>query len=168
LDYANKLGTNESAKLFDVCRISHLLKRKTDQVSGGEKQRIALARLLVGSPRLLLLDEPFSNMDPIHKSMLKAVLQDISDQLQITCLLTSHDPLDTLSWADEIGVMQRGELIQKGPPAEVYHQPKNEYIAGLFGTYNLFDEGAAAILPALRNMHQVSGRYFARPEQFRI
>jgi ABC-type sulfate/molybdate transport systems ATPase subunit len=168
LDYANKLGPDESAKLFDVCRISHLLKRKTDQVSGGEKQRIALARLLVGSPKLLLLDEPFSNMDPIHKNILKSVLQDISDQLQITCLLTSHDPLDTISWADEIGVMQKGEIIQKGTPAEIYHQPVSEYIAGLFGTYNLFDKETAALLPALQNMHQVNGRYFARPEQFRI
>jgi ABC-type Fe3+/spermidine/putrescine transport system ATPase subunit len=154
--------------LFEVCRITHLLKRKTDQLSGGEKQRIALARLLVGSPRLLLLDEPFSNMDPIHKNLLKSVLQDISEQLQITCMLTSHDPMDTLSWADEIWVMWKGLFIQKGTPVSVYHQPINEYAAGLFGSYNLFTEAETDIFPGLRGLPRQDGQVFTRPEQFRI
>jgi ABC-type sugar transport system ATPase subunit len=126
----------EAKKIFDICRISHLLKRKTNQLSGGEKQRIALCRLLVKYPKLLVLDEPFSNLDPIHKNTLKAVLEDISARLQITCLLASHDPQDTLSWADEIIVMKEGRIMQQGTPGEIYHHPVNKYVAGMFGKYN--------------------------------
>lgn len=135
LEYANKLPVAQAQALYDVCRISHLVKRRTDQLSGGEKQRIALARLLVGSPKLLLLDEPYSNLDPIHKQILKSVITDISEKLSVTCLLTSHDPMDTLSWADEIIVLKDGIILQKGTPQEIYHQPVDEYVAGLFSNH---------------------------------
>lgn len=168
LEYANQLNEAEAQKLFAVCRISHLLKRKVEQVSGGEKQRIALARLLVGSPKLLLLDEPFSNLDPGHKRMLKSVLNDIGERLQITCVLTSHDPMDTLSWADEILVMQNGQIIQKGSPLDIYHDPSNEYIAGLFGSYTIFNTDEASLFPGLKKKNMDATHFFTRPEQFTI
>jgi iron(III) transport system ATP-binding protein len=140
LAYANQLTDEEAQKIFEVCRITAFLKRKTHQVSGGEKQRIALARLLVGAPRLLLLDEPYSNLDLIHKGILKAVVQDIGDRLGLTVLLVSHDPLDTLPWADRILVMRAGAIVQAGTPAEVYHCPADEYVGGLFGDYNLLPQ----------------------------
>jgi len=87
-----KVDEKIAIQLFEICRISHLLERKTDQLSGGEKQRIALCMLLVKAPGMLLLDEPFSNLDPIHTEILKVVLDDITTTLKITCLLTSHDP----------------------------------------------------------------------------
>ena len=93
--------------------------------------------LLVKSPKLLVLDEPFSNLDPIHRNTLKAVLEDITGRLQITCLLASHDPDDTLSWADKIVVMKEGRIVQLGTPKEIYYEPVNKYVAGMFGTYNL-------------------------------
>ncbi|MES2332418.1 MAG: ABC transporter ATP-binding protein [Bacteroidota bacterium] len=164
LEYANKLSESEAETIFAVCRIDHLVKRKVDQLSGGEKQRIALARLLVGSPKLLLLDEPFSNMDPGHKSILKSVLNDIGERLEITCILTSHDPMDTLSWADEIIVMRAGTIIQKNSPANIYHHPVNEYAAGLFGSYNLLTVSELAYFPGLDH----DGELFIRPEQFQI
>lgn len=135
--FQNKLSDEESAKLFEICRIDDLMKRSTNQLSGGEKQRIALSMLLTKSPKMLILDEPFSNLDPIHTEILKAVLEDVTERLQITCLLTSHDPNDTLSWADEIIVMKHGKIVQKETPELVYHQPMNEYVAGMFGRYNL-------------------------------
>lgn len=168
LEYANQLSEPEAQKLFAVCRINHLLKRKVEQVSGGEKQRIALARLLVGSPKLLLLDEPFSNLDPGHKRMLKSVLNDIGERLQITCILTSHDPMDTLSWADEILVMQNGQIIQKGSPLDIYHDPFNEYIAGLFGSYTIFNLDEASLFPGLKKKNMDATHFFTRPEQFTI
>jgi ABC-type sugar transport system ATPase subunit len=139
LQYANILPEKEARTLFEVCRIGHLLQRKTDQLSGGERQRIALAKLLTTSPRLLLLDEPFSNLDPLHRNNLKSVIRDIGGRLKITCLLVSHDPMDTLPWADRVLVLQEGRLVQEGSARQVYRQPVNEYVAGLFGKYNVID-----------------------------
>jgi iron(III) transport system ATP-binding protein len=139
LEYANELPEEDAQDLFRVCQIDHLMKRKTHQLSGGERQRIALAKLLISSPRLLLLDEPFSNLDMIHKDVLKTVIGDIGHRLDITCMLVSHDPLDTLSWADELVVLLDGKIVQQGSPTEVYRTPVDEYVAGLFGKYNLIE-----------------------------
>ena len=142
--FGNNLSDEEAATLFEICQIDNLMKRKTDQLSGGEKQRIALCMLLIKSPKMLILDEPFSNLDPIHTEILKAVIEDITERLKITCLLTSHDPNDTLSWADEIIVMKKGKIIQQGAPEIIYHQPVDEYVAGMFGRYNLITSEQAA------------------------
>lgn len=152
LSYANKLSDEDAQALYKITQIDHFLKRKNDQLSGGEKQRIALARLLVTAPRLLILDEPFSNLDLIHKNTLKSVIHDIGEKLKISCLLVSHDPLDTLSWADEILVMRDGAVVQQGTPEQIYQQPVNEYVAGLFGKYNLIGPK----------------QQFVRPESFKI
>ena len=159
-----KVDEEAAKELFEICRIHHLLERRTDQLSGGEKQRIALCMLLVKHPKLLVLDEPFSNLDPIHKNTLKAVLEDITERLQITCLLTSHDPHDTLSWANEIIVMKEGKVIQQGNPETIYHQPANEYVAGLFGRYNLLKPEQAALFGIKANGKDV----MIRPEEFII
>ena len=168
LEYANKLPEQEAQLLYAICRISHLVKRRTDQLSGGEKQRIALARLLVGAPKLLLLDEPFSNLDPIHKQILKSVIKDISEKLSITCLLTSHDPLDTLSWADEIMILKEGKIVQKGTPVEVYRHPLTEYAAGLLGNYYLLLGELFEMLTGLPETHLQGKQLFVRPEDFII
>ena len=135
LGYANILPEDDANVLYAICRIEHLLKRRTDQLSGGERQRIALAKLLISKPRLLLLDEPFSNLDLGHKNILKSVIQDLGDQLEMTFMMVSHDPVDTLPWADKILVLRDGQLVQQGSPQAVYTQPMDEYAAGLFGTY---------------------------------
>ncbi|WP_143305787.1 ABC transporter ATP-binding protein [Chitinophaga vietnamensis] len=166
LDRDNKLIDEDAAKIYDICRISHLLKRKNDQLSGGERQRVALARLLTMVPRLLVLDEPFSNLDMIHKSILKSVIEDIGKELQLTVLLTSHDPQDVLSWADDIIVMQQGSIIQQGTPQQVYNQPVNEYAAALFGKYNLLKPAAAK---AFKEVLPLNGKQlFVRPEQLQL
>jgi iron(III) transport system ATP-binding protein len=168
LEMGTRLPQSEADTLFEVCRISHLLARKTHQLSGGEKQRIALARLLAGSPRLLLLDEPFSNLDPIHKQILKQVLEELSSRLAISCILTSHDPLDTLSWADELLIMQSGKLVQQGAPAVLYHHPVNEYVAGLLGSYVLLNADEWRVLGGSSGTPLLGDRYLLRPEQFFI
>ncbi|GAB3290402.1 ABC transporter ATP-binding protein [Hymenobacter tenuis] len=170
LRYANKLSVPALDNLYDVCRIRHLAQRRTDQLSGGERQRIALARLLLSSPRLLLLDEPFSNLDLGHKQILKAVIQDIGEQLHITCTLISHDPLDTLSWADELLVMQRGQIIQRGTPRHIYTQPVSPYAAALFGDYNLVEPGPLlGALTAQAGLKPKRGkRLLIRPEMLTL
>ena len=168
LDMANKLSDTAAAAIYEVCRITHLLKRKTDELSGGERQRIALAGLLTTSPKLLLLDEPFSNLDPIHKSLLKAVIEDIGDKLQITCILASHDPVDTLSWADEILVLKDGLLLQEGTPAAIYSQPVDAYVAGLFGTYNYIPRERIFALFSIVIDKPVGKELLIRPENFKL
>jgi len=167
LEMANKIPDEEAELIFEVCQIKHLLKRRTDQLSGGEKQRIATARLLITSPELLLLDEPFSNLDMVHKKVLKSVINDISEKLKITCIMISHDPLDTLPWADEIVVMKDGEIIQTGTPVQIYRQPVSEYVAGLFGSYNLLTQRTASSFSLTTNAAG-DKKVFTRPEDFKI
>ncbi|RDV16250.1 ABC transporter ATP-binding protein [Pontibacter diazotrophicus] len=168
LRYANTLPAEDAETLYGICRINHLLSRRTDHLSGGEKQRIALAKLLISSPKLLLLDEPYSNLDAVHKNILKSVIREIGERLEITCILTSHDPLDTLSWADEILVMKNGQMLQKGTPEQIYRQPVNEYVAALFGSYNLIPPAQAAAFSKLPGIKPNNKQMLIRPESFRI
>jgi ABC-type sugar transport system ATPase subunit len=139
LEYANKLANKKAESIYKVCQVDHLLKRRTDQLSGGERQRVALARLLTTSPGLLLLDEPFSNLDALHKQTIKQVIDEVSATLKITCIIVSHDANDILPWAHKVLVLRDGELVQQGKPASIYEQPVNEYVAALFGDYQLLD-----------------------------
>ena len=166
LSYANELTQAAADTLYKVCRIDHLLSRRTDQLSGGERQRIALARLLIGSPRLLLLDEPFSNLDAWHKQLVKSVVHDISATLGISCIMVSHDAIDILSWADTILALQAGSIVQQGTPEQLYHEPVDEYCAGLFGGYNLLNVQDAALVNATVAVEPGEKRLLVRPEQF--
>ncbi|MGN6604702.1 MAG: ABC transporter ATP-binding protein [Ginsengibacter sp.] len=158
-----KMDEHEAKRLFEICRIDHLLEYRTNQLSGGEKQRIALCMLLVKYPKLLVLDEPFSNLDPINKNILKSVLEDVTSRLQITCLLASHDPNDTLSWADEIIVIKEGKIVQSDKPSIIYNQPVDTYVAGMFGKYNLLSPAQASCFGINSNEDLI-----LRPEDFRI
>lgn len=164
LEYAKSIPAKDADAIFSVCQIDHLLHRKTDRLSGGEKQRIAIARLLIGKPTLLLLDEPYTNLDMVVKGILKKVIDDIGKKLRITCIMVSHDPADTLAWADEIMVLKDGSVMQHGTPQQIYREPANEYVAGLFGTYNPLTISHQKILGV---RHPTRDR-LARPEEFRI
>ncbi len=168
LEMANKMHPSEANNIYKVCKIEHLLQRKSNELSGGEKQRIVLASLLSTAPKLLLLDEPFSNLDMVHKQIMKQVIVDIGNQLQITCMLISHEPTDVLSWADTVLIMQNGQLIQQGNAQQVYTQPINMYAAGLLGLYNLIDTANAAGFGSLPNNTPMAKQMLLRPEQIRI
>jgi ABC-type sulfate/molybdate transport systems ATPase subunit len=162
LSYANHLSVREAERLFKFCHIDQLLKRKTNELSGGERQRIALCRLLLTKPKLLLLDEPFSNLDMVLKGILKSVIEAIGEKLKITCLLVSHDPDDTLSWADQILVMKSGKIIQHGSPEKIYREPLNAYVAGLFGKFS-------ELTPTQRKTLKInSNQKYFRPQDFKI
>jgi iron(III) transport system ATP-binding protein len=164
LEYSNTLPPAHEARIFSVCRIAHLLKRRTNELSGGEKQRIAIARLLIQQPKLLLLDEPFSNLDRVLKGTLKEVIDDIGKKLKITCILVSHDPTDTLPWADEILVLKAGKIIQRASPKEIYEKPVNTYVAGLFGTYNVLSSEWIKKL----GIKTAAKKVIVRPEHFQL
>jgi iron(III) transport system ATP-binding protein len=166
MEMVNKLPVEEAEKIYRVCQVEHLLKRRTDELSGGEKQRIALARLLTTSPQLLLLDEPFSNLDRIHKETIKSVIEEIGNQLNITCVMVSHDAADTLSWAEHIMIMQDGAVVQQGKPQQLYFSPNSEYVASLMGEYNLIDSSANPVFKKLLGDAAIGRRALLRPEQF--
>lgn len=169
LRYANKRPAAEAQALYELCRIDHLADRRTDQLSGGEQQRVALARLLLSTPKLLLLDEPFSNLDRVHKRILQTIINELGVRLGITCLLVSHDAADTLPWADEILVLHRGRVVQQGTPAQIYQQPVNEYSAALFGDYNLIaGPDRQALAPVKPKRSAPEPQLLVRPEQFRL
>lgn len=167
LEYANQLTADEAQTLFEICRIDHLLKRKTDELSGGEKQRIAIARLLISAPKLLLLDEPFSNLDMTQRNTLKTVLEDICKGLKITCILVSHDPQDVLTWADKILIMRNGKIVQKGSPENVYRMPVNTYTAGLFGKFSTVTVAETLMPIPLRSKLRQKELYL-RPENLQL
>lgn len=162
LQMANKLSQADADLVYKVCRIDHLLSRWSDELSGGERQRISFAKVLVASPKLLLLDEPFSNLDAIHRSILKSVVQDAEEQLNMTCILVSHDPVDLLSWADDIIIIHEGKIVQRGTPEEVYQNPVSEYAAALFGRYNTVTPELIQLFPTLENQR------FLRPSELKI
>ncbi len=168
MDYANQLPTEEADRIFHICKVDHLLKRKAHEVSGGEKQRLALARLLVSSPRLLILDEPFSNLDLPHKNILKKVIEEVSAELNITLILVTHEPSDMLSMADEIIVLENGTMVQQGKPGELYSSPVNEYTGALLGKYNMIPTEQLPVDLALNLPAEETGRLFVRPEDIKI
>lgn len=164
LDRFNRVTEESSTAIYQTCNIIHLLEKETHALSGGEKQRVALAKELIQSPTVLLLDEPFSNLDLHHKKKVKNAILHI-EHLWVNCMImASHDPLDVLPWADVIWVFRQGRIIQIGTPEEIYQKPINEYVAGLFGTYNLMDR---QIWPhwSLSEYALIDGKALIRPEQ---
>jgi ABC-type sulfate/molybdate transport systems ATPase subunit len=166
LEYANQLDSAAFDQIIQTCRIDHLLHRKTDQLSGGEKQRIATARLLIGEPSLLILDEPYSNLDMAHRQIMKEMIRDISVRHGMTCILVSHDPADTLSWADRMIVLGRGRILQDDAPERIYRWPLNAYVAGLLGPFYEIDIEPSVASGLLPTTYQGKGSLIIRPEQF--
>jgi ABC-type Fe3+/spermidine/putrescine transport system ATPase subunit len=167
LEYSRSLSHEEANRIFEVCQIDHLYTRKTDHISGGERQRIAIARLLITNPKFLLLDEPFSNLDRGHKAILKTVIANIEAKLKIGIILVSHDPEDILPWAETIVVMKDGKILQKGTAESIYQKPSTEYTAGLLGNYTLIDPRKSIFS---RYLGKQSGRkkLIVRPEAFKV
>ena len=112
--------------------------RYPSQLSGGQQQRIAIARALVLHPRLLLLDEPLSNLDAKLRIEMRAEIKRIHASLGLTCIYVTHDQTEALSLSDWIVVMRDGIVMQAGPPNEIYNRPKNVFVADFMGFRNFF------------------------------
>jgi ABC-type sugar transport system ATPase subunit len=115
-------------------RITHLLTRKTVQLSGGEMQRVAIGRAIVRRPRVFLMDEPLSNLDAKLRESLRAELKHLQKVEGVTTLYVTHDQIEALTMADRIGVLDHGKLIQVGTPEDIYDRPTNIFVAKLVGT----------------------------------
>ncbi len=126
-------------EIAEVLGIAETLDRYPRQLSGGQQQRVAIARALVKEPQVLLMDEPFSNLDARIRVTARAFVKDIQRKLGITTILVTHDPADALTLADRIAVLRRGVIQQIGLPNEIYDRPANVFVANFIGDINLFE-----------------------------
>lgn len=125
-------------KIVRLFRIEHLLTRDVKNLSGGEKQRVALARALITAPRILLLDEPLSALDPGTKEQLQENLKELHERLETTTLHITHDFNEALALADRIAIMHNGKIVQTGKPEEIFKQPNSSFVAEFVGVKNIF------------------------------
>lgn len=123
-------------ELLDMVEMSTLAKVKAKFLSGGQQQRVALARVLALEPEIILLDEPFSQIDSFRKNSLRRNLFRYLKDKGVTCIIATHDSTDALSFSDETIVVQNGKVVAKGDSKSLYENPANKYIASLFGEVN--------------------------------
>ncbi len=121
------------AEMLELVRLSGLEARRPAQLSGGQQQRVALARALAIAPRLLLLDEPLSNLDAKLRGTLQQELREILTRVGTTTLIVTHDQDEALALADRIAIMARGRVLQAATPREVYEQPATRFVAEFLG-----------------------------------
>lgn len=150
-------------RLLDIVGLAGEASHYPHQLSGGQQQRVALARALAPEPRLLLLDEPFSNLDATLRAELGAELRTILKRMRITALLVTHDQQEAFAIADEIGVMNQGRLEQWGAPATLYRRPATRFVAGFVGEGSLLP-GSLADGRLQTELGRVAGRVIGADE----
>lgn len=154
---------------LDLVGLAELSERMPDELSGGQQQRVALARTLAAEPRLVLLDEPFSNLDAALRESTRKEVRQLFKAAGTSVILVTHDQAEALSFADQVGVMHAGRLVQVGRPEHVYQHPASAFVAEFLGHTNLLDGeadgeiaqtalGPVAITPASQGPVRVSLR----------
>ena len=136
---SNSNSSNKQARvqeLLEMVEMIEFAKVKAKFLSGGQQQRVALARVLAVEPEIILLDEPFSQIDTFRKNSLRRNLFRYLKGKGITCIIATHDSTDALSFSDETIVMKNGNVIAKGNSKALYENPANKYVASLFGEVN--------------------------------
>jgi putrescine transport system ATP-binding protein len=114
-------------------------RRRPDQLSGGEQQRVALARSLIKQPKLVLLDEPLAALDKKLRERTQLELVNIQEKVGVTFIMVSHDQEEAMTMSSRIGLMNEGRILQVGAPTEIYEYPNSKYVANFIGSVNLFD-----------------------------
>lgn len=137
---ARKLARAEIEKrvleALDLIQIRSLKDRKPSQLSGGQQQRVALARAIVIEPKVLLMDEPLSNLDAKLRVQMRTIIKKLQRRLGITTIYVTHDQEEALAISDRIAVMKDGRLMQVGTPFDIYTKPRNRFVANFIGTSN--------------------------------
>jgi multiple sugar transport system ATP-binding protein len=119
--------------IANLLNISNLLNRKPKEISGGQMQRVALGRALVREPKIFLMDEPLSNLDAKLRTDMRVEIKKLQKKVGITTLYITHDQIEAMSMADNIGIMDAGKLLQLDTPQKVYNEPANQFVAGFIG-----------------------------------
>ncbi|WP_297490609.1 ABC transporter ATP-binding protein [Thermococcus sp.] len=127
----------EVREVLSLVGLEGLENRYPEQLSGGQQQRVALARALIIRPRLLLLDEPLSNLDAKIRERLRGEVKRVQRELGVTTVYVTHDQEEAMAISDRIAVMKDGRIIQVGRPLELYYRPKDEFVARFLGTGNI-------------------------------
>lgn len=133
---SKETAINRVYETLELTGLKEDVKKYPHQLSGGQQQRVALARALAPRPEILLMDEPFSNLDTILRDQVREEVQQIIKSVGITAILVTHDTKDAFSTADQIAVMLNGKLLQIDTPDTLYNDPNSLYIAELFGKSN--------------------------------
>lgn len=139
LDYEATYKNEKTTQLLHLCGLEDFKMRKPRGLSGGQQQRLSLARALADEPDLLLMDEPFSNIDPVNKRVLLLEIERITKELQVAIVFVSHDIQDALMISNRVGFMKEGQLIEINTPEELYNNPKSLSAAKFLGVLNQFD-----------------------------
>ncbi len=159
-----KVSKDDSAKrvkeALDMVELGTFADRYPHQLSGGQCQRVALARSLVTRPRLLLLDEPLSALDARIRKHLREQIRSIQQELGLTTIFVTHDQEEALTMSDRIFLMNAGKIVQSGDAETLYTAPVDAFAAGFIGNYNLLDADAASRLL----LRPVNSRVAIRPE----
>jgi ABC-type Fe3+/spermidine/putrescine transport system ATPase subunit len=165
--FDTKYKTARVNKLLKMAGLFALKDRLPREISGGELQRTLIIKAIADEPKVLLLDEPFSNLDSNNKTKLKASLLDIISQEEIACVLVSHDMSDAFGMVDELSIIKKGKLLQSGKPKDVYLSPKSTYIASITGFCNVIQNKIAGEVFDLKldNSHS---NVVIRPEDISI
>lgn len=125
------------AEVLDTVELGHLAGRYPSELSGGQQQRIALARAIVGHPRVVLLDEPLSALDAELRRSMQVFLKELQQRIETTFVFITHDQEEAISMSDRIVVMDKGRLAQVGTPTELYQRPQSLFVARFFGENNI-------------------------------
>lgn len=139
-------------KVFELINLKGLENRRTDQLSGGQQQRVALARSLVLEPKVLLLDEPLSNIDTKLRETVRNEIRKIQKKLGITMIFVTHDQEEAMSISDRIVVMNQGEIQQTGTSREIYRTPESVFVAQFIGKANIFKENGKTFMVRPENI----------------
>ena len=143
-------------KMLALVKLSDYGKRKPNQLSGGQSQRVALARSLIKEPKVLLLDEPLAALDKKLRQSTQFELMDIQEELGVTFVIVTHDQEEAMTLSDRIAVMEEGEFVQIGTPNSIYEHPKSKFVADFIGTMNFLNARIAASGKCLLGATEVS------------
>jgi multiple sugar transport system ATP-binding protein len=166
-DTDEEIITERVRETAELLQIEELLERRPSELSGGQQQRVALGRAIVRDPAVFLMDEPLSNLDAKLRVQMRAELNKLHEELSTTTVYVTHDQVEAMTLADQIAVMDNGQIQQVGEPTHVYSNPRNMFVAGFLGSPSMnFLEGTLEESSAGKFELDLGGAIHNVPDEF--